>query len=89
MVRCLLTAPSPPNLKVGDSTVDRLLGVSDSNYRAVATAHYILDTLDAQLRIAEAGRGGLLVTSVTGPFYPLLNVLRTLLHDPEHCLSSE
>ncbi|VDN97288.1 unnamed protein product [Rodentolepis nana] len=89
LVRSLLTAPSPSNSISPTLAIDRLLGVSEPRFRAVATAHFLLDTLDAQLRVAEAGKGGLLVVSVTGPFYPLLNILRTLLHDPECCLSSE
>lgn len=89
LVRCLLTAPPLPKAQSSVSGVDRLLDVSDQHYRAVATAHYLLDTLDAQLRVAEAGKGGLLVVSVTGPFYPLLSILRTLLHDPDCCLPPE
>ncbi|KAM3181125.1 hypothetical protein ACTXT7_014966 [Hymenolepis weldensis] len=89
LVRCLLMAPSPSKSTPSAIAIDRLLDVSEPHYRAVATAHYLLDTLDAQLRVTEAGRGGLLVTSVNGPFYPLLHILRTLLHDPECCLPFE
>ncbi|KAM7532801.1 hypothetical protein Aperf_G00000128958 [Anoplocephala perfoliata] len=88
LVRCLLTAPPLPKSQSSVSLVDHLLDVPDPRYRAVATAHYLLDILDSQLRVAEADKGGLLVVSVSGPFYPLLSILRTLL-DPECCLPPE
>ncbi|EUB58700.1 Thyroid adenoma-associated protein [Echinococcus granulosus] len=90
LVRTLLAAPPLPQMEVGmgEEIEVALLRIRVTACKAVATVHHLLSALDAQIRVAEAGRGGLLMVSATGPFYPLLNILRTLLHDPEHCVPS-
>ncbi len=77
MVRTLLQAPPMPALIDGNSP-GNLLALPQT-LRALATIHYLLDSIESQLRVAEGGKGGLLVVSVTGPFYALLNVVRALI----------
>ncbi|VDD75319.1 unnamed protein product [Mesocestoides corti] len=77
LLRSLLGAPSPPNPchhRLPASLLDLPMP-----QRMLATIHYLLDGLESQLDVAEGGKGGLLVVSVTGPFYALLMPLRELL----------
>ena len=87
VIRTLLAAPPVALTDVTQALGGEIsiLQLERGVCRAVSVMHYVLDILDSQLRIAESGGCGLLVVSVTGPFYPLLNVVRTLLHDPESC----
>ncbi|KAL5967770.1 hypothetical protein TSMEX_004468, partial [Taenia solium] len=92
LVRTLLAAPPVPLMQIGMGEKEievALLGIRGTACKAVATVHHLLSVLNAQIRVAEASRGGLLMASVTGPFYPLLNIIRTLLHDPEPCVPSQ
>uniref|UniRef100_A0A0R3WFE8 tRNA (32-2'-O)-methyltransferase regulator THADA n=1 Tax=Taenia asiatica TaxID=60517 RepID=A0A0R3WFE8_TAEAS len=92
LVRTLLAAPPVPLMQIGMGGKEievALLGIRGTACKAVATVHHLLSVLNAQIRVAEASRGGLLMASVTGPFYPLLNIIRTLLHDPEPCVPSQ
>lgn len=91
LVRTLLAAPPVPLMEMGSGGGEievALLGICGTAFKAVATVHHLLSVLNAQIRVAEDSRSGLLMVSVTGPFYPLLNILRTLLNDPEHCVPS-
>ncbi|KAL5109916.1 hypothetical protein TcWFU_002228 [Taenia crassiceps] len=89
LVLTLLAAPPVPLIEMGGGEIEVApLGICGTACRAVATAHHILSVLNSQIRVAEASKGGLVMVSVTGPFYPLLNILRALLHDPEHCVPS-
>lgn len=90
LVKTYLSAPPISEATESFETeVIDLLKIRDPTFKAVATAHHLLTDLESQLRIAEVGRGGLLVVSVRGPFYPLLNILRTLLHDSDQLIPSQ
>ncbi|VDM31987.1 unnamed protein product [Hydatigera taeniaeformis] len=91
LVLTLLAAPSLSSMEIelggGDVGV-ALLATSGTAVRAVVAVHHLLSILNDQIRVAEASGDGLLMVSVTGPFYPLLNIIRTLIHDPGHCMPS-
>lgn len=77
-----------PKVAEVSNVVMSILRMEGTMHRSMGIIHYLLDVLDSQLRIAESSGCGLLVVSVTGPFYPLLNIIRSLLHDAELSLPS-
>lgn len=71
--------PTPPTSASSSVTPPQRLLSLPPVPRTLATLHHILTAVEKQVDVAETVKGGLLVVSATGPFYPALNVVRSLV----------